>query len=246
MYKLNGVKEFTPEELAELFMEEGDQATPPGNDGTTPPETTLGEPETKPVGKPNVDNTKAFAARLKEETTKVREQVAKEAGYNSYAEMVKAKEAKLLADKGLNPEDVSPVIEELVKTRLDQDPRMKELEEFRKQKVQEFAKRELAEITKLTNGEITTLEQLPKEVVELWKTTGSLKSSFLQIKGEELILKAAAATSKGSTEHLANPGGTNPPSTKMRPLSEEEKRNYKFFNPNITDEELNKKRYSVE
>lgn len=246
MEKNLGVNEFTPEELAELFRDEDTQTPPSATQETTPPAATPAANE-QPS---SVETTKAFAKRLAEVTDKkvneTREQVAKEAGYNSYADMIKAKETKMLTDKGLNPEDVSPVIEELVKTRLDQDPRIKELEEVRKQRVQEFAKRELGEISKLTNGEITTLEQLPKEVIEIWKTTGSLKAAFLQVKGEELILKAAATTGKGSTTHLASPSGTTTPTSKTRPLTDEEKRTYKYFNPNITDEELNKKVYSVE
>ena len=239
MNDILGAKEFTPEELAELFKEEDERETPTAIDETT-------QTDTQTEGD-KIEKTKAFAHRLKEATDKkvleTREQVAKEAGYTSYTEMIKAKESKLLEDKGLNPKDVSPVIEQLVKNRIDQDPRMKELEDLRKQKVQEFAKRELAEISKLTKGEITTLQQLPSEVIEIWKTTGSLKSAFLQVKGEELILKAEALTSKGTTEHLANPGGTNPPSSEQRPLTEQEKRTYKFFNPNITDADLNKKTY---
>lgn len=239
-----GVNEFTLEELAELFKDE-DTQTPPSEPDQTTPSATTPEPE-----KDKVEQTKAFAKRLSEMTekkvTETREQVAKEAGYASYAEMIKAKEEKILSEKGLNPKDIAPVVDELVKERLNSDPRIKELEKLRKQNVLDYAKKEMAEITKLTGGEITKFEQLPKEVIEVWKQTGSLKSAFLQIKGEDLIIKANAANSKGSTDHLKNPDGTIPPAVKERLMTNEEKRIYKLFNPNITDEELNKKMKPVD
>jgi len=185
---------------------------------------------------------------LRESTDKARQEerdsIAKSLGYSSYDELVKSRENKLLEDKGLDPEQVSPAIEEIVKKRLDEDPRMKELEELRKEKIKEFGKKELAEITALTGGEITRLEQLPKEVLDLWKTEGSLKSAYMKLEGEKLITKIRSEQSKGSTSHLQSPSGsTNTLPTDKRPLSEEEKQIYKFFNPNITDEELSKKLY---
>lgn len=239
---LNGVNEFTMAELDSLFNSEFEQETPPANEGTesqTSDNTTENKTE-------DVDTTKAFAKRLKESTDKVRleerEAIAKSLGYESYEALQKSRETKIIEDKGLDPNEVSPVIEELVKKRLDEDPRMKELTELRKKQIEEFGKRELAEITKLTNGEVTSLSQLPKEVIDAWKTKGSLKAAYMEIEGEKLINKIRSEQSKGSTNHMNSINGSTPEQSNQRPLTDEEKKYWKFFNPKITDEELNKKR----
>lgn len=233
-----GDNTFSLEELEALFEEESAPATPPVEEGTEPPASQPTEDDKK---SDSIESTKAFAKRLSEMRNKERETIAKSMGFDSYELMMKDRESKLLEDKGLDPEQVSPIVEQLVKQRIDNDPRMRELETLRKKQIEEFGKKELAEITKLTGGEVTKLEQLPKEVLELWKTKGSLKAAFIQVKGEELIMKAQSGSSKGTTSHLQTPNGTKTPSTGERPLTDEEKRRYRFFNPGISDEELNKK-----
>lgn len=240
------VNDFSLEELESLFGTESEQESSPANDETDTPATqptddTLTAAASDDNG---IENSKAFAKRLSEKTEQVRKQereaIAKELGYESYDEMIKSRERKTIEDKGLDPDEVSPVIDELVKARLDNDPRMKELELLRQKQVEEFGKRELAEITKLTDGEITSLAQLPKEVLELWKKKGSLKSAYLELEGEKLILKARREQSKGSTSHLANPAGVTTPPSNKRPLTNNEKQMWKYFNPHMTDEEINK------
>lgn len=223
------------EELEALFNDDLSQDTPPANDGTV-------------SNSSDVSQTKAFAKRLAEEKAKVvneeRENIAKSLGFNSYEELQKSRERKVYEDKGLDPDEISPIVEELVKKRLDDDPRMKELAQFKAKQVEEFGKKELAEITKLTAGEVTSFEQIPQDVMDLWKKKGSLKAAYLELKGEELILKARSAQSKGSTSHLTNPSGRVAPDNGIRPLTEQEKQLWKLFNPNMTDEELNKKTVS--
>ena len=152
----NGANEFTIEELESLFNDENQQATPPAQETT---ETQSAEDTSEPAKENDVTTTKAFATRLKESTTKARleerEAIAKTFGYESYDAMVKARERKTYEEKGLDPDEVSPVVDELVKQRLNDDPRMQELEEFRKQQILEFGKKELAEITRLTGGQVT-------------------------------------------------------------------------------------------
>lgn len=242
------VNDFSFDELESLFGTESEQESSPANDetdtsATQPTDDTV---DTNPVETDDkgIENSKAFAKRLSEKTEQVRKQereaIAKELGYASYEDMIKSRERKTIEDRGLDPDEVSPVIDELVKARLDNDPRMKELETLRQRQVEEFGKRELAEITKLTDGEITSLAQLPKEVLELWKKKGSLKSAYLELEGEKLILKARREQSKGSTSHLANPAGVTTPPSNKRPLTNSEKQMWKYFNPQMTDEEINK------
>lgn len=238
-----GDLDFTADELDALFEEE-EQETPPAenNDASTAESTT----DEQDQSKTNVETTKAFAKRLAEKSAKAvadeREAIAKKLGYQSYDDMMKQQENKTLTEKGLDPEVVSPVVDELVQKRIDNDPRMKELEELRSQKVKAFAEKELAEITQLTNGEITSLNQLSKEVVDVWKVTGSLKKAYLQVEGENLIAKARAEQSRGTTSHMNTPSSNNGSiPADQRLLTDKEKAAWRVFYPNITDEELNKK-----
>lgn len=238
----NGANEFSLEELDNLFKEEGSRETPPAGSNT-------GSPETPPATeeKDDVTKTQAFAHRLKEEKEKARkearDEIAAALGYESFEALQKDKENKLLEDKGLDPEQVNPIVEELVKQRLDNDPRMKELEALKAQRVKEFAEKELKEISNLTGEQYTSLNQLPQDVIDDWRKTGSIKSSYIKLHGEELIIKARKAQTKGGTSHLQETAGTAPTPTDTRPMTDKEKAIYKFFNPNVKDEELDKKMY---
>ena len=219
-----GDNDLTPEEIDALFGSEDQQETPPANEETAHSEESTGNQD---KGDEKIEQTKAFAKRLRESTDKARneerEAIAKQMGFESYEAMMNTR------------------VDEIYEERRKNDPAFQELDELRKMKQLEFGKKELAEITKLTNGEITSFSQLPKDVLELWAKEGSLKSAFLQLKGEELIIKARSEQSKGSTQHLINPSGGPAPQSNTRPLTDDEKSIYRYFNPGITDEELNKK-----
>lgn len=240
-----GANEYTLEELERLFNDVPEQETPPVNEeqNDVPQDDVKNDDSTKSENN-NVDTTKAFAKRLKESTDKVRLEernaIAKTLGYNSYDELIKHQEENVLKDKGLDPDEVSPIIDELVKKRIDADPRMHELEELRKQQIEEFGRKELGEITKLTNGEITSLTQLPKEVISRWKEKGSLKAAYLELEGEKLITKIRSEQSKGSTDHLKTPTGSKTISSDKRHLTNEEKQTWLFFNPGTSKEDLDK------
>ena len=242
---------FTLEEIEQLFSDEFEQDSALANeetvaqqtdvDGTDTSAATATE-ETKPA-ESNVETTKAFAQRLKKSTDKARQEereaIAKSLGYASYEELQKSRENKVLEDNGIDPEDGSKAIDEIVRQRIESDPRMQELAKYRRQQIEEFGKKELAEITKLTGGEITSLAQLPKEVIDLWKQKGSLKSAYLELEGEKLITKIRSEHSKGTTHHLQNPSGKTSTNSK-RLLNEHEKNIWRQFHPQMTEEELNK------
>lgn len=239
-----GANELDVKDIEALFASNSPASPQEGNTTPTPATEEKGETDPGATANPDVTATKAFAKRLKESTEKAvndeREKIAKSMGYDSYAAMVAANENKVIAQKGLDPDQVAPIVDELVKKRIDNDPRMLELEGYRKREAEIFAQNELAEIAKLTDGEITKLEQLPPEVVELWKSKGSLKAAYLEAKGEDLVNKLKAKQNRGTTAHLNTATGTTPATSNTRPLTPEEIKMYKFFNPNMTDEELSK------
>ena len=200
----------------------------------------------------NVTETQAFAHRLKDATAKARaeerENIAKELGYESYDAMQKAKEKSMLEARGLDPEEVAPVVEELVNKRLKDDPRLKELESYREQRMKDWANKELTELTQLTGGRVSKFDDIPKEVLELWKQKGSLKAAYLELEGEKLIremqMGIAGEQSKGITRHIQSPQGAPKPSIEenTRPYTDKEKEIYKLFNPTVTEEQLSKLR----
>lgn len=252
---MNGANEFTLQDI-ENFLS-GDWAATPAADennesssDVTPDVSTDGTGEDSSVKKTNVTETQAFAHRLKEATNKARneerENIAKSLGYESYADMQAKREANLLRDKGFDPEEVSPIVEEIVQKRLAEDPRMQELDGYKQERMNAWAKNELAELKELTDGEIATMADVPADVLELWKTKGSLKKAYLELHGEELIRQTRTSVvsgqSRGSTRHMTSPQGTSTPAggANKRPFTAEEKAIYKLFNPDVTDEQLNK------
>lgn len=225
-------------EIAGLFNEDQDSSP---DEKTQPVEPT----QDKKSDEDKKSDAKAFSIRLNEE----REKIAKEAGFESYDDMRKQNEKKKLEDKGLDPDVASPVLEELVKQRVEQDPRIKEYEVLKKKEEErqfkEWCDKELKQLNTLTEGQIKSMSDVPQDVVKLSEKTGSLKSAYLQLHGEELInqmkLKQSSQDSKGSTTHLVQPKESGSSSVKTRPLTIEERRAYKMINRNITDEELDKK-----
>lgn len=226
-------------EIAGLFN--NDQDSSPEEKEQKPADTQ----ESKKTDEEKKSDAKAFSIRLNEE----REKIAKEAGFESYEDMRKKRELKKIEEKGLDPEVTSPLIDDLVKQRLEQDPRIKEYEELKKKEQErefkEWCDKELKQLSTLTDGKIKSLSDVPQDVVKLSEKTGSLKSAYLQLHGEELIaqmkLKQASQESKGTTEHLAQVKEGTSATGKTRPLTPEERRAYKMINRNITEEELDKK-----
>ena len=246
--------EITIKDIEDFLMSDGSATSAEEEEVVTEqPEEEEGSPAAQldeTVEKSKVNETQAFAHRLKEETAKIkareREEIAKSLGFQSYAELQKANEKKIIEEGGYDPEELAPIVDKVVQKRLSEEPMLKELEGYRQEQVNAWAQRELAELKELTGGKITKLEDVPKDVIELWKTKGSLKTSYLELKGEELIKETRAAVngeqSKGSTSHLKSPSGT-PPANELltkRPFTEKEREIYKMFNPNVTDEQLSK------
>lgn len=257
MFGQDGANEITIKDI-ENFLNGDGAATPAANNEEGSPaaqpnagtDEGAGAQQNTGTEQKSVTETQAFARRLKEATEKAkseeRESIAKTLGYESYAAMQKAREEEMLKDKGLNPEEVSPVVEQLVEKRLAEDPRLKELDSYRQEKVASWAKQELAELSELTGGKISKLEDIPKDVIELWKTKGSLKAAYIELNGEKLIREMrsgiAGEQSRGSTGHLQSPSGTPAPpiDQNKRPLTQKEREVYKLFNPDVTDEQLSK------
>ena len=204
------------------------------------------EDEEIPEDKHEQDNTmtKAVSERIntvrKQTETDTQEKIAKELGFDSYEDLKKAKEQKMFEDAGIDADDErqKALVDKLVDERLAADPRIKKVEEFEKAEKARFVSSQLKEIEGMTGEKYTSVDDLPKEVLDMWGKIGNLKQAFLAVKGEEILARPAKNVS--SFTHLGDMGSGSL-GTKARALTEEEKRLYRMVNPDITEEELSKK-----
>ena len=167
------------------------------------------------------------------------EKVAKELGYASYSEMLKAKESRLIKEHGFDEEDVDKLLTPLLEARLAADPRFKKLEEIEEREKQTYIKEQLVAINKISGNKFKSVDDLPEATINLWAKGVELEEAYLATAGKELLNKTAAQVQKGSLSHMA-PTGSNS-GTKKRGLTEYEKQLYRNIMPDITDEELNAK-----
>lgn len=192
--------------------------------------------------------TEAVSKRINEVRRKTeastRDAMAKEMGYENYADMQKAKEREMLDEAGVDSSDIEEVVERLVKTRLENDPRLKKLEEYERSEKANFVTNQLKEINSISGNNYKNIDQLPKDVLSVWEKTGNLKQAYLAVEGENLITKNRSTGANGTLNHLANPGRAS--SSKVRSLTDEEKDIYRSVFPEMTDEELNKKTIEIE
>jgi hypothetical protein len=193
--------------------------------------------------------TKAVSERIntvrKKTESETQDKVAKELGYENYADLQKANEKKLLKDAGLDEEDITGVVNKLVEQRIANDPRFKKIEELEAIERNNFVTSQLKEINKITGNNYTSVDQLPKETLEMWEKIGNLTQAYYATQGAQLFNKGQSINKKGSLSHLAD-GNNGPSSSKKRPLTDEEKAIYRMVNPDLTEEELAKKTRDVD
>lgn len=189
--------------------------------------------------------TKAVSKRINEVRQKTesdtKDAIAKELGYDSYSDMKKKREQKIIEEAGFNSEETNKLLNKLIEERLANDPRIKKLEDFERKEKDLFVSNQLKEISALTGQNITDLKQLPDDVLKLWEKTGNLKQSYLAIQGEELLKNATKNRNSSVSElrHLANPSNTS--NRNVRPLTDSEKEFYRSIIGDISDDELNAK-----
>lgn len=220
-----------------LFKDEADTDTET-NDTSTQTD--------KPVDNEGIDTTKAMSERINtvrhKTEVETQDKIAKELGYENYADLRKSQEQKLFRDAGLDDKDATDLVNKLVEQRLANDPRLKKLEEIEAKEKTAFVNSQLNEINKLPGVNFTSIDKLPDDTLRLFEKTGNLKQAYLATHGEELIFKNQT---KGSTDHLAN-GSFEGTGRKTRALNDNEKMIWRMVNSNITDEELSKKTVDVE
>lgn len=196
----------------------------------------------EPDPKPEPDLTKAMSERINAVRAKTeketRDKIAKDLGYETYEEMKKAQQQKMLEDHGYNPDELEKVIEPLIKKRLEDDPRFQELESLKQRDKELYIEAQLKAINDGT-GQKLKISDLSKETLDLWAKGLELEQAYYATQGKKVVSAITNKLRDGSLEHLAPASGVG--TIKTRKLTDQEKAMWKSLHPDMTDEELSKK-----
>lgn len=203
-------------------------------------ETAASQPaeETKQPTSPveQVDQTKAFAKRLREETEKVRlaerENIAKSFGYSNWQEYADAQTNNKLLDKGLDPDSVRPVLKDLIR----EDPEYQEAMKYKAEKEalekELFATNSLKLLNDTFGTNYTDVNELDPETVKLWNQGTPLVNAFAANnwgKLQEIAVKKASSNKDNGKSHLKQVNGSSQSSNVAREISKDELNAFKMF-----------------
>lgn len=138
---------------------------------------------TSPVEPEPVDQTKAFAKRLREETEKVRQNerdnIAKSFGYSSWQEYADAQTNNKLINEGLDPETVRPVIQDLIKNDPDYIEAMKFKAEKEELEKELFATNSIRELNARFGTNFKSVNELDEGTINDWNKGTPLEKAFV-------------------------------------------------------------------
>lgn len=195
---------------------------------------------TSPVEK--VDQTKAFATRLKEEKAKAkleaREEIAKSFGYNSWSEYADAQTNNKLLDKGLDPESVRPVLKDLIREDPDYQEAMKYKAEKEALEKELFATNSLKALNEKFGTAYSSVDELDPETIRLWNLGTPLETAYAANNWESIrdaAVKKASVPKDNGKSHLKQVTGSSQPNN-TREISKEELDACKIFG--FTEEQV--------
>lgn len=162
-----------------------------------------------------VDQTKAFAARLKEEKAKAkqetREEIAKEFGYASWKEYSDAQTNNKLLDKGIDPDLVLPVLKDLIR----EDPEFKDAktkaEKYEELEKELFAANSIKALNERFGTTFKSINELDAETINLWNSGMSLDKAYAANNWQtiaDLAVKQSGRTADNGKSHLKTVDGS--------------------------------------
>lgn len=192
-----------------------------------------------------VDNgAKAYAERLNKDRERIRseerERIAQDFGYTNWAEYMEHQTNMKLLDNGLDPEEVRPVIKELIKS----DPEYLEAMEYKKKeeaaKARQWGEEEVRKLNSKFGTSFSSIDDLDAETIKLFNSGISLDRAYASQHYEELqdlaVKKAKIVNGK---EHLRNPQTSTQISTDVKyEISDKEFKKFKAINPYATEEQI--------
>ncbi len=193
---------------------------------------------------PADNGAKAYAERLNKDRERIRseerERIAQDFGYDSWEEYRDAQTNNKLLDKGLDPDEVRPVLKELIKS----DPEYLEAMEYKKKeetmRAKMWGEEEVRKLNSKFGTNFASVDDLDSETVKLFNQGVPLDKAYASQHYEELqesaVKKAKINTGK---EHFKETNGFTPSSTETRAtVTEAEFKKFKSINPYATDEEI--------
>ena len=193
------------------------------------------EQSTPPVEKEPVDQTKAFAARLKEEKAKakldVQKEIAESFGYDSWDEYMNAQTNNKIIDNGLDPDTVRPLVKDLIKNDPEYIAAMKFKEEKEALEKEMFANASIKALNDKFGTNFTSVDELDKDTIDDWNKGTPLEKAFAAnnySKLMEMAVKKANSNSDNGKSHLKTVTGSSEKST-TRELSKDELGVFKMF-----------------
>lgn len=196
-----------------------------------------------------VDQTKAFAQRLKEEKAKAKEEARKEIaesfGYNSWQEYADAQTNNKLLEKGFDPDSVKDVLKDLIYTNPDYVEAMKYKQEKEELEKEIFASNSLKQLNETYGTNYTSINQLDKPTFDMWSAGTPLVNAYAAHNMSKIVdnaVKQAVAARDNGKSHLKNVSGSSEES-KAREISQDELKIAKSFGFSETQfkEYVNKK-----
>lgn len=182
-----------------------------------------------------VDQTKAFAQRLKEEKAKAknetRQEIAESFGYNSWQEYVDAQTNNKILDKGMDPDAVKDILKDLIYTNPEYVEAMKYKQEKEELEKEIFASNALRELNNTYGTDYKTVGELGKPTLDMWNAGTPLVNAYaahhMSSIVDSAVKKAMAARDSGKS-HLKQVSGSSEES-KTREISQDEVRIAKSF-----------------
>ena len=181
-----------------------------------------------------VDQTKAFATRLKEEKAKAkleaREEIAKSFGYANWNEYSEAQTNSKLMDNGLDPDTVRPVLKDLIHN----DPEYLEAMKFKAEKEELekelFASNSIKELNSKFGTNYSSINDLDEETIKMWNAGTPLEKAYAANNWEKIRDNAIKSAPKDNGKsHLKTITGSNEPVQGPKPLTDAELSVYKAF-----------------
>lgn len=206
--------------------------------------------ETQPTSPvEQIDQTKAFAQRLKQEKAKAKDEAKKEIaesfGYNSWQEYVDAQTNNKIIDKGMDPDAVKDILKDLIYTNPEYVEAMKYKQEKEELEKEIFASNSIEQLNKTYGTNYKSVNELDKQTIDAWNAGTPLVNAYAAYNMSSIIdsaVKKAMAARDSGKSHLKTVSGSSEES-KTREISQDELRVAKAFGLDETKfkEYVNKK-----
>ena len=206
--------------------------------------------ETQPTSPvEQIDQTKAFAQRLKQEKAKAKDEAKKEIaesfGYNSWQEYVDAQTNNKIIDKGMDPDAVKDILKDLIHTNPEYVEAMKYKQEKEELEKEIFASNSIEQLNKTYGTNYKSVNELDKQTIDAWNAGTPLVNAYAAYNMSTIIdsaVKKAMAARDSGKSHLKTVSGSSEES-KTREISQDELRVAKAFGLDETKfkEYVNKK-----